>query len=216
MKKALMSAILVFVFCLAMLLGTTYAWFTETIAVEGNAIRLGILDVEFMVSDPEEGILDDATWYDLSAQGAKIFDNNYLYPGGRDSRMLKIENKSNFPIAFRINTANTYYTNQAVLNSIRFSIDGNGNAVMNDNVFNVYVLLEVGDVIEFELSYLIDELLGNEGMDQYITFDIILEAVQLGYVISQEGILLKASTNENTHRITGLQVVNPLDYMEYK
>jgi predicted ribosomally synthesized peptide with SipW-like signal peptide len=45
-KRALLTSVLSLVLCFAMLLGTTFAWFTDTVTSSGNVIQVGDLDVE--------------------------------------------------------------------------------------------------------------------------------------------------------------------------
>ena len=45
-KRALVSSVLALVLCFAMLLGTTYAWFTDSVVSANNKITAGTLDVE--------------------------------------------------------------------------------------------------------------------------------------------------------------------------
>ena len=44
-KKALMLSVLMLVVCLSMLLGTTYAWFTDSASSGSNVIQAGTLDI---------------------------------------------------------------------------------------------------------------------------------------------------------------------------
>ena len=45
-KKALISSIIALVMCFSMLLGTTFAWFTDSVTSSGNIIKAGNLDFE--------------------------------------------------------------------------------------------------------------------------------------------------------------------------
>ena len=44
-KKALLLSVLMLVVCLSMLLGTTYAWFTDSASSGSNVIQAGTLDI---------------------------------------------------------------------------------------------------------------------------------------------------------------------------
>ena len=50
-KRALISSVLALVLCFAMLLGSTYAWFTDTATTNVNTIKSGILDVKLISGD---------------------------------------------------------------------------------------------------------------------------------------------------------------------
>ena len=45
-KNALISSVLALVLCFTMLLGTTYAWFTDSVTSATNIIAAGNLDIE--------------------------------------------------------------------------------------------------------------------------------------------------------------------------
>lgn len=45
-KKALLSSVIALVLCLSMLIGTTFAWFTDTVSSDLNEIKAGNLDIE--------------------------------------------------------------------------------------------------------------------------------------------------------------------------
>ena len=45
-KKALLLSLLVLMVCFGMFLGTTYAWFTDSVSSAGNVIQTGNLDIE--------------------------------------------------------------------------------------------------------------------------------------------------------------------------
>ena len=45
-KRALVSSALAILMCVAMLIGTTFAWFTDTASTGVNKIQAGNLDIE--------------------------------------------------------------------------------------------------------------------------------------------------------------------------
>ena len=45
-KRALLGSALALILCFAMLLGTTFAWFTDTASTTVNTIQAGTLDVD--------------------------------------------------------------------------------------------------------------------------------------------------------------------------
>ena len=84
-KKALLGSVIALMLCFAMLLGTTYAWFTDSVTSAGNVITAGTLDVTFEYKTPE-----DIAWNDAS-EGA-IFNYDKWEPGYTEVRYVKIEN----------------------------------------------------------------------------------------------------------------------------
>ncbi len=45
-KRALLSSVVALLLCFSMLLGTTFAWFTDSATSAGNKIQAGTLDVQ--------------------------------------------------------------------------------------------------------------------------------------------------------------------------
>ena len=75
-KKALVLSVLSLCLCLAMLLGTTFAWFTDEVTSSGNIIQTGTLKVGMYWVEGDEVVpaKGDAAWIDASEplQGAGI------------------------------------------------------------------------------------------------------------------------------------------------
>ena len=46
-KRALIASILMLALCCSMLLGTTYAWFTDSVTSSNNVIKTGKLEIGF-------------------------------------------------------------------------------------------------------------------------------------------------------------------------
>ena len=47
-KRALISSTLAILMCVAMLIGTTFAWFTDTASTAVNKIQAGTLDIQLL------------------------------------------------------------------------------------------------------------------------------------------------------------------------
>lgn len=101
-KKSLVASIVAIVICFTMLLGTTFAWFTDSALSEGNIIQAGNLDVEMYWADGTQDVpaADSADWIDAST-GA-IFDYDLWEPGYVEVRHIKIENKGSLALKYMI------------------------------------------------------------------------------------------------------------------
>ncbi|HEY8364441.1 MAG TPA: hypothetical protein VIK84_02605 [Haloplasmataceae bacterium] len=183
MKKTLFSLGLMCLFSLTLFLGTTYAWFSETIVVSNNAIRTGTFDIEFLITDPNDEIL---TWYDLDTEESKIFDCDYLYPGYSESKILKISNTGEIDAAIRLYTINGSWSHESIRNAVIFSINGLGSSIYFDVNHNSFLVLKPGETIQFEVSFTIDPKLDNIGQAQYLLFDVVLEAIQVGEALTRD------------------------------
>ena len=53
-KRALGSSVLALFLCFAMLLGTTFAWFTDSVTSANNIITAGNLDVDLKYAKPND------------------------------------------------------------------------------------------------------------------------------------------------------------------
>ena len=98
-KKALISSLLALFICFTMLIGTTFAWFTDSAVSANNIIKSGTLDVEMSYKEK----LSDNEWIDAST-GA-IFNYDLWEPGYVQVRHIKIENKGNLALQYQISIA---------------------------------------------------------------------------------------------------------------
>ena len=48
-KRALITSVVALFLCFTMLLGTTYAWFTDSVSSANNIIKAGNLDIELEI-----------------------------------------------------------------------------------------------------------------------------------------------------------------------
>lgn len=93
-KRALLTSVLALVLSLAMLAGSTFAWFTDTASTGVNRIVSGNLDVGLEYWDKESGWLDAEDSKDL-------FDENTLWePGYTQIVYLKVKNGGNLALTY--------------------------------------------------------------------------------------------------------------------
>ena len=55
-KRALLTSVMALVMCVVMLVGTTFAWFTDTASTGVNKVQAGNLDVELQMQVTEDGV----------------------------------------------------------------------------------------------------------------------------------------------------------------
>ena len=105
-KKALLMSVLSMVLCVAMLVGMTFAWFTDTASTGVNKIQAGNLDVKLMYST------DMQTWKEATDQ-TKLFDDNALWePGYTQVVYLKVVNKGNLALKYEAGFSKNYTSNR--------------------------------------------------------------------------------------------------------
>ena len=98
-KRALLLSILALVMCCSMLIGSTYAWFTDSVTSTGNVITSGTLNVTFEWADGKEDVAS-ANWKDAS-KGA-IFDYANWEPGYVAVRHIKIANDGTLALKYQL------------------------------------------------------------------------------------------------------------------
>ena len=103
-KRALLTSVMALVMCVVMLVGTTFAWFTDTTSTAVNKIQAGNLKVDLEMQKP------DGSW--VSAEGQtltfKTKDNRAAdkilwEPGCRyELPALRVVNKGNLALKYKI------------------------------------------------------------------------------------------------------------------
>ena len=105
-KRALLTSALALLMCVTMLVGATFAWFTDTASTGVNKIQAGNLDVKLMYST------DMVTWKEATDQ-TKLFDDNALWePGYTQVVYLKIVNAGNLALKYEAGFSKNYTSNK--------------------------------------------------------------------------------------------------------
>ncbi|MBR5459331.1 MAG: leucine-rich repeat protein [Clostridia bacterium] len=101
-KHSLLLSALSLLLCASMLIGTTFAWFTDSVTSTGNIIKSGTLEVtlEWLGRDADP-TSDTAAWKN-AADGA-IFDYDRWEPGYTEVRHIKIENEGSLALKYQLN-----------------------------------------------------------------------------------------------------------------
>ena len=97
-KRALLTSVMALVMCVVMLVGTTFAWFTDTASTGVNKIQAGNLDIEVEYRTSSEGdwmTLDNAD--DLFGTADTRFE-----PGHTRVVELRITNAGNLALKYKI------------------------------------------------------------------------------------------------------------------
>ena len=111
-KKSLLASALALVVCLALLMGATFAWFTDSVSNTGNQIQAGTLGITAMAYDVDmsntgstgyriPGVNGGNTFYfeaagqDLGENSAAIINENLWEPGQSNAKLLSVTNSGN-------------------------------------------------------------------------------------------------------------------------
>ena len=106
-KRALLTSIMALVMCVVMLVGTTFAWFTDTASTGVNKIQAGNLDIT--VEYAKEKMNDDGTlageltdWAPID-NATNVFDPNALWePGRTEYVVFRITNNGNLALKYKL------------------------------------------------------------------------------------------------------------------
>ena len=96
-KSALITSVVSLFLCVAMLVGTTFAWFTDTVTSANNIIQTGTLDIGLSYSD------DNSVWNEVTEQTEAIFNYQYWEPGYTDVKYIKISNNGTLAFKYQLN-----------------------------------------------------------------------------------------------------------------
>ena len=101
-KRALLSSVLSLVLCMAMLIGTTFAWFTDSVTSSGNIIKSGTLEVTMEWKDATT--TGKQLTYKDASEGA-IFNYDLWEPGYVEAKNIKISNVGTLALKYNLNIA---------------------------------------------------------------------------------------------------------------
>ena len=193
-KRALIVSVLSLFICFTMLLGTTYAWFTDSVTSAGNIIKTGTLEVEMHWAKATEDP-SSANWQDASA-GA-IFKHQNWEPGYVEARHIKIANVGSLALKYKLaispngevselaDVIDVYFVDPAVKVETRDSLAaltpvGTLREMIEDPDGAAYGSLLKDEVKTVTIALKMRENAGNEYQDLSIgtSFSVVLMATQ--------------------------------------
>ena len=99
-KRALIASILSLTLCFSSLIGTTFAWFTDTVTSASNLIQAGTLNVEMYWA---KGTEDPASANWKTADGVAMYTADQLWePGYTDAKHIKIANEGTLALKYQL------------------------------------------------------------------------------------------------------------------
>ena len=199
-KRALISSLLILAMCFTILAGTTFAWFTDSVASSGNIIKAGKLDVSMKYADGTKAVptAESSDWKDAST-GA-IFKYDLWEPGYVDVKHIAISNDGTLALKYKVqivangevselaDVIDVYYYDPAAQIAARTAIDENKKigtlrAALSgmDTTASGNLLAGEKDVITIALK--MQESAGNDYQMKSIgtDFSIVLLATQYTY-----------------------------------
>ena len=132
-KRALIASVLVLCLCLTSFIGTTFAWFTDSVTSANNIIKSGSLDV---VLEYKTDYADD---WQIVDENTKIFNKDALYePGYTEVVYLRVSNAGTLALKYNL---------KANIASEKSSTNVNGDE------FKLSDYLQIGSYVQDEYNY---------------------------------------------------------------
>ena len=94
--KSLFTSALSLFLCVVMLLGTTFAWFTDVVTSDGNKVVAGTLKVDLELLDK-----DTKEWNSVKENKDPIFSHINWEPGYTEVKVLKVENEGSLALKWK-------------------------------------------------------------------------------------------------------------------
>ena len=191
LKRALISSVMALFLCFSMLVGTTFAWFTDSVTSASNVIKSGTLDVEMHWAEgTKDPNADDTAWTDAST-GA-IFNNDKWEPGYVEVRHIKISNVGTLALKYQLHiyangdvsdladVIDVYFVDPAVQVADRTALDniepvGTLAEVLAGMPGNASGDLQADEVDTITLALKMRESAGNEYQNKEIGSDFVIQ-----------------------------------------
>lgn len=195
-KRALILSALSLLACVSMLVGSTFAWFTDSVTSSGNKIQAGKLDVQLfmdMGDGYEEITNESASIFDMINNKAQNVNADTLWePGKTQVAYLKIVNAGNLALKYTV-ALKVYDVEKDLYEVMEYAITpdaeygtvtawdaNNGEAVVlgTQTVTENDVVMAPGAEHKFALSIHMLEEAGNEYQEGKLNFDLTVLAGQ--------------------------------------
>ena len=99
-RNALFTSILSLLLCVSMLVGTTFAWFTDSVSSANNIIKSGNLDIELEYAVfNDDGTFEE--WKDIKDQ-SDILTNSLWEPGVTEIAYLRVANAGSLALKYQL------------------------------------------------------------------------------------------------------------------
>ena len=139
-KKALRGSLFALFLCIVLLIGTTFAWFTDTASTGVNKIQAGNLDVQLLYSTDDGNTWNDAEGQTLKflqkqANGSLVENADILWEPGCTYKLPKIKVVNNGNLALKYTMKVTGVEGDQKLNEvIDWTIDGKALTDFDDSL----------------------------------------------------------------------------------
>ena len=139
-KRALLMSMLSMLLCVAMLIGSTFAWFTDSVTSGRNQIVAGNLDVELEYAPKDaarttEGAIEDTAWKTVESV-TDLLGGALWEPGHTEYVYLRVRNNGSLALKYSL-AANVYGSATGEPEKTYTNIEGHEFQLSKYLVFNV-------------------------------------------------------------------------------
>lgn len=202
-KKALLAGGVSLLACTALLAGTTFAWFTDSVSNTGNKIQAGKLAINAFAYDLAADGADGFTIegvnggdpfkfetdaQDLKVDASPIIDDTMFEPGKSNAKLLRVENAGTLAVKVKLNftvkdggltDALWFDFVQVKDGAVTGKFEKRPMRTLETFAENLELpLLKNGDSVQFILLYGMDQNAGNSFMGKTFTADVTILAAQ--------------------------------------
>jgi predicted ribosomally synthesized peptide with SipW-like signal peptide len=133
-KRALLTSVMALVMCVVMLVGTTFAWFTDTVSTGVNKIQAGNLDIELQMKEGNSWVPAEGKTLQFKKAAGHESEEVLWEPGCRyELPELRIVNKGNLALKYKI-TVNGVTGDAKLLKAIDFTAKMGGTEIALDSL----------------------------------------------------------------------------------
>lgn len=203
-KKSLLASGLSLLVCFALLLGTTFAWFTDSVTNSGNQITAGTLGITATAYDLDmnntsgrsyqfDGINNGEAFYfenngqDLDGNTAPIINDTNWEPGQSNAKLITVTNSGDLATKIKLEFD---VTDGGLMNALWFDfiqVDQNGvtgqfvrrpMTELTTLADQTEVSVSAGQSVSFILVYGMNETAGNEYQNKTFSANVTILATQ--------------------------------------
>ncbi len=164
-KRALLTSVMALVMCVVMLVGTTFAWFTDTASTSVNKIQAGNLDIQIQDTSGKE--ISTLEWVDKEGKAIEKQEDILWEPGCTYLLTpFKIVNTGNLALKYKIEITGLDGSAK-LLKVIKFTYKVDGTELnLNEEG---HLAANGGATGTITISAHMDELAGNEYQNETLT-----------------------------------------------
>ena len=200
-KKSLLASGLSLLVCAALLVGTTFAWFTDSVSNKGNSIQAGSLLINAYAYDLGTGgqtctipgvnngqaFTFEATAQDLKTDATPIISEQIWEPGVSSAKLLQVTNNGTLAAKIKLQfTTSGDLTDALWFDFIQIDETGAPTGTFTQRPMstlatfaeNLELPLDAGATVRFVLVYGMNTGAGREYMDDTFTADVTILATQ--------------------------------------